>query len=154
DRYSAEGQYDRFPEIARQVVATRPDVIFAVAMGIVQSLARPGGNITGVSTDAGAEIYGKKVELLVQAVGKLSNARLLTSAANTQSPGGKAVIDAFEKMKIPYQLERLQSPINEVEYRRAFDAMRRDRVDGVVIGGDVENYTYRSVLGRLAQEYR
>ena len=80
DRYSAEGRYDRFPEIAQQVVAARPDVIFAVsnslvlalhaetrtipivawtgdpiAAGIVQSLARPGGNITGLSTDAGAD---------------------------------------------------------------------------------------------------
>jgi putative ABC transport system substrate-binding protein len=80
DRYSAEGRYDRFPEIAQQVVAARPRVIFAVAsplvlalhaetrtipivawtgdpiaLGIIQSLARPGGNITGLSTDAGAD---------------------------------------------------------------------------------------------------
>jgi putative ABC transport system substrate-binding protein len=173
DRYSAEGRYDRFAEIAKQVVAAQPDVIFAVAngpvlalhaetrtipivawtgdpiaLGIVQSLARPGGNITGLSTDAGAELYGKEVELLVQAVGTLSNARLLTALAGT------TVRAAFERMNISYRLERLQSPINEAEYRRAFDAMQRDQVDGVVIGGDVENYTNRWTLGRLAQEYR
>jgi putative ABC transport system substrate-binding protein len=177
DRYSAEGRYDRFPEIAQQVVAARPDVIFAIASplvhalhtetrtipivawtgdpianGIVQSLARPGGNITGLSTDAGPELYSKEVEFLVQAVGKLSNARLLT--ANAQLPSTKAVRGAFERMNISYRLEPLQSPINEAEYRRAFDAMQRDQVDGVVIGGDVESYTYRSTLGRLAQEYR
>jgi putative ABC transport system substrate-binding protein len=176
DRYSAEGRYDRFPEIAQQVVASRPDVIFAVAsplvlalhaetrtipivawtgdpiaLGIVQSLARPGGNITGLSADAGAEVYGKEVELLVQAVGRLSNARLLV--ANAQLPSAKAVRGAFERMNISYRLERLQSPISEAEYRRAFDAMQRDQVDGVVISGDVESYTYRSTLGRLAQEY-
>jgi putative ABC transport system substrate-binding protein len=74
DRYSAEGRPDRFPEIAHEVVATRPDVIFAMAdpvvlalqsetrtipivawtgdpvvSGIVSNIARPGGNVTGVS---------------------------------------------------------------------------------------------------------
>src|SRR5579859_7958551 len=84
DRYSAEGRFDRFPEIAHEVVATRPNVILSIsdnvalalkaetrtipivawtgdptAVGIVSNLARPGGNITGVSVDAGAEIGSK-----------------------------------------------------------------------------------------------
>jgi hypothetical protein len=54
-------------------------------------------------------------------------------------------------MKIPLRLEPLQTPINEAEYRRAFDAMQRDHVDGVLILADAENYTHRHLLGRLAQ---
>jgi hypothetical protein len=57
-----------------------------------------------------------------------------------------------EKMNIPLQLEFLQSPINEAEYKRAFDAMQRDHVDGVVISADAVNYTHRVLLGRMAQQ--
>jgi putative ABC transport system substrate-binding protein len=56
-------------------------------------------------------------------------------------------------MKIPLQLELLQTPVNEAEYRRAFDAMQRDHVDGVVIGPGLYNYNHRRLLGRLAQQY-
>src|SRR5262249_7200095 len=106
DRYSGEGQFDRFPEIAHQIVVTRPDAIYAlsnalirallfetrtipivawsgdpIAAGFVSSLARPGGNVTGVSADAGAEIGGKRVALLAEAVGKLENIRALATPA-------------------------------------------------------------------------
>jgi putative ABC transport system substrate-binding protein len=177
ERYCLEGRYDRLPEIVHEVVATRPDVIFTVtilltraltsetrtipivawtsdpiAAGIVSNLARPGGNVTGVSVDAGVEVLGKQLELLSKAVGTLSNVRMLTT--NRESPLVKPIREAAEKMNIPMRLELLQSPINEAEYRRAFDAMQRDQVDGVVISSDSVNYTNRVLLGRLAQQYR
>ena len=89
DRYSAEGQADRYESLAREVVATNPDLIYTggtpmtlrlkavtntipivtmtgdpIRFGIVSSLARPGGNITGVSVDAGVEVWGKRLALL------------------------------------------------------------------------------------------
>jgi putative tryptophan/tyrosine transport system substrate-binding protein len=179
DRYSAEGRFDRFPEIAREVVATQPDVISVistrmtlalqsvtrtipivawmtdpVAAGIASSLARPGGNVTGVSVDAGVEIAAKDIELLSEAVGKLSNVRLLATPATWDIPNSKAMREAAEKMSIPFRLEPLQSPIDEAEYRRAFDAMQRDHVDGVVISNEPEHLTNSRLLGQLAQEYR
>jgi putative ABC transport system substrate-binding protein len=179
ERYCLEGRYDRFSEIAHEVVVTRPDVIFAVtifltralrsethtipivawasdpiAAGIVSSLARPGANVTGVSPDAGVEVTGKLIELLAKAVGKLSNVRLLFTQAGREAPLVKTIREAAEKMNISIRLELLQSPINEAEYRRAFDAMQRDNVDGVVIPADSVNYTHRVLLGRLAQQYR
>lgn len=57
-------------------------------------------------------------------------------------------------MHIPLALQALEAPINEAEYTRAFDAMQQDHVDGVMITGESENYTYRVLLGRLAQQYR
>jgi putative tryptophan/tyrosine transport system substrate-binding protein len=112
ERYSAEGRYDRIPEIARQVVATRPDVIGAtsnvlvlalksetstipivawtsdpIVNGIIPgSLARPGGNITGVSMVAGPDFAVKRLELLVEAVGKLANARSVATPAAWEAP--------------------------------------------------------------------
>jgi putative ABC transport system substrate-binding protein len=179
DRYSAEGRFDRFPEIARDVVATRPDVIFAVstrmarvlqsetrtipvvaymtdpvAVGIASSLAHPGGNFTGVTSEAGAQIGAKYVEFLSEAVGKLTNVRALASPAAWEDPTAKPVRQAAEKMNIPLRLEPLHSPVDEAEYRRAFDAMQRDRVDGVLLSGENESFINGRLLGRLAQEYR
>jgi len=102
DRYSAEGRRERYGEIAREVVTTRPDAIWSIGtpltvelkavtnaipvvaltgdpvrLGLVSSLARPGGNITGVSADAGLEIWGKRLALLVEAVPKIARAVLM-----------------------------------------------------------------------------
>ena len=178
DRYSAEGRYDRIPTIAHQIVATGPYVIFALAdpvvlalqaetrtipivgwtgdpvlSGIVSNIARPGGNVTGVSITVGADFGGKVLQLFVDAVGKLSNARYLGKPAEWEAPEYKPLREAAEKMKIPLQLEPLQTPVDEAEYRRAFDAMQRDHVDAVLLSPAVENYTHRHLLGRLAQQY-
>jgi putative ABC transport system substrate-binding protein len=178
DRYSAEGRPERFPEIAHQIVATRPDVIFALAdpvvlalqaetrtipivgwtgdpvvAGIVSNIARPGGNVTGVSTMLDPEFGGKVLQLFKDAVGKLSNVRELETPAYWESPGYKAFREIAQRMKIPLQLEPLQTPVDEAECRRAFDAMQRDHVDGVLIGVALETYTHRHLLGRLAQQY-
>jgi putative ABC transport system substrate-binding protein len=90
ERYSGGGRAPHYPELAREVVSRNPDVIvsigtneltldfkaattaipivglFAVPVeaGIVASLARPGGNITGVSVDVGTEQWDKRIQLL------------------------------------------------------------------------------------------
>jgi len=119
DRYSAEGRFDRIPAIAHEVVAARPDVIFAlpdpvvlalqsetrtipivawtgdpVLSGIVSNIARPGGNVTGVSITVGADFGGKVLQLFVDAVGKLSNARALTIPAEWEAPEYKPFREA------------------------------------------------------------
>ena len=177
DRYSAEGRFDRYPELAKAIVATRPDVISTygsisellsetrtipivawvidpVGQGIVSSLARPGGNVTGVSNDAGADMGAKRIELFYQAVGKLTNICLLETVANAESFGAKSVRQACEKLNISYRSELLQAPIDEAEYRRAFERMKRDHVDGVAIIASGVQYTYRVLAGQLAREYR
>ena len=88
ERYSGEGQPERYAELARNVVNTHPDLILAVgarlsldfkmatktipivtividpiALELVPSIARPGGNITGVTIAAGLELIGKRMEL-------------------------------------------------------------------------------------------
>ncbi len=100
ERHSGQGRTDPYREFAREVVESHPDVIVAnatpfvaalkaltttipivgavndpVASGLVASLARPGGNVTAFTTDAGAEINGKALELLRDA--KPTAARLV-----------------------------------------------------------------------------
>jgi putative tryptophan/tyrosine transport system substrate-binding protein len=179
DRYSAEGSFDRFPEIARKVVATRPDVIYAVqtelvlalmsetrtipivawtsdpiAAGIVSNLARPGGNVTGLSVEAMPEFGAKAIQLLAEAVRKLSSARVLAPPLAWQLPIYQSARDTAEKMNIPLRLEPLQDPINEAEYRRAFETMKREQVDGAMLAFDGLSYANRELLGRLAQQFR
>ena len=104
ERYSGEGQPERYAELARHVVNTHPDLIFAVgaplsldfkmatvtipivtvvgdpiALGLVESIARPSGNITGITVTAGSELEGKRIELLVEVMPKLSTLSYLAS---------------------------------------------------------------------------
>jgi putative ABC transport system substrate-binding protein len=125
ERYSAEGRFDHFPELFHEVVAARPDAIPTVgttlqvkllqsetrtipivawtgdpiAGGIVSSLARPGGNVTGFSAVAGTEIGAKRLQLLAEAVDKLSNVRRLGTPTGTDAISISAE-DAAKKMNI------------------------------------------------------
>jgi putative ABC transport system substrate-binding protein len=92
ERYSGEGRAGHYPDLAREVVSRNPDMIVAIGtneldldfkaatttipivgifgapveFGIVASLARPGGNITGITVDVGPEQWGKRVQMLQQ----------------------------------------------------------------------------------------
>ena len=107
DYRSAEGRFDRLPDLAAELVHSRVDVIVAVVtqaslaaqkatgeipivmvgvadpvgVGLVHSLARPGGNITGTSSMA-AEIVGKQLEMLKQTTPKLARLAVLWNPAN------------------------------------------------------------------------
>src|SRR3954466_10097959 len=101
ERYSAEGDHSRYGGVAREIVSRTPDLIvmgpnpvvavFArttttiplvafmidpLAAGLVTSLARPGGNLTGITLDAGLEIWGKRLELLKEAIPSTERAEL------------------------------------------------------------------------------
>jgi putative ABC transport system substrate-binding protein len=122
-RYSAEGHEDRFAAIAHEAVAQGPDMIFGAssrlvarlkeatstipivaatsdpgAWGIVSNLARPGGNITGVSSDSGVEISGKRLALLKEAVPHLSKVGFLATPLMWNTTEGKIVLDAAKKL--------------------------------------------------------
>jgi putative ABC transport system substrate-binding protein len=94
DRYTGDGQPERYADIARNVVRSKPDVIVLgpshqlimqlgketatipivvvvgdpVAAGLVRNIARPEGNITGIAADARVEMQGKHLDILRQAV--------------------------------------------------------------------------------------
>src|SRR4030095_12522097 len=107
---SAQGKVDRFPTLAEELVRQKPDVVFAssttealtfknatrtipiifhvttdpVADGLVDSLARPGGNITGVTTIS-TELAGKRLELLKEIVPKLTRVAVLRDSQGESS---------------------------------------------------------------------
>jgi len=110
-RYSGGGIPEHYAELAREVVRTEPDVIFTVtsrmvlhfkaasstipivaatgdpvALGIAASLARPGGNYTGVIGDTGPEFYAKLLGVLKEAVPTLSTVGFISPPALWGSP--------------------------------------------------------------------
>ena len=108
----AEGKRDRFPELAAELVSLKVDIIVVaggtrliqaaknatktipivmmgrgldpVEAGLVESLARPGGNVTGI-TNLSRELSGKRLELLKEAVPKLARVAVLYDPANLAS---------------------------------------------------------------------
>jgi putative ABC transport system substrate-binding protein len=178
ERYSGEGQTERFDSLAREVVSASPDLIFPVATvltqkfklatstipivamtgdpvasGLVNSMARPGGNITGATVDAGPALHGKRVEFLMEASPSSSYARFLASQSSWDNPGGSAVRKAAKQADISIALALLDSDINEAAYQRVFNAMGQDRVDALVVADQPENFTYRRLLVELAAKY-
>ena len=103
----SEGHSEKLPELMAELLRLKVDVVFAfttvgvqaaknatkeipivfgahnpVELGVVASLARPGGNITGLSLSVGPEIYGKHIELLKETVPKLSRVAALLNPVN------------------------------------------------------------------------
>jgi putative ABC transport system substrate-binding protein len=156
----AEGQPDRQPEIAAEVVRLKVDVIVVsggyrliraaknatkmipivmvgffgddpVKIGLVESLARPGGNVTGL-TNLSGELGGKRLELLKEAVPKLTRVAVLYNPAN---PGATREI----KEDLPIAARALGLTIQHWEVRaadefeRAFAAKKKERPEGLYV---------------------
>jgi putative ABC transport system substrate-binding protein len=179
DLYSAEGHTDRYGDLAREVVSTNPDLIVTagtpltlrfkaatntipvvtitgdpIRFGLISSIARPGGNITGVSVDAGLEIWGKRLELLAQALPKLTNTAFVSTQGGWNGAGGRGLRDTAQKLGISLTPATLGSTVNEAEYRFVFSSIQRDQVDGIMISDETENYPYRLLLVQLVEQIR
>jgi putative ABC transport system substrate-binding protein len=179
ERYSGGGQIERYGAIAQEVVDTKPDLILSIGapltgrfkaitktipiiavtgdpirFGIITNIARPGGNITGVSVDAGVEIWGKRLEILSEAVPKLSRVVYLSTQGNLESAGGKATQEVARKMGVSLVPAPVRSPVNEAEYRRVFDAIQRDQVDGLIFSAEFEHQPHRFLLIQLLRQIR
>ena len=177
ERYSGEGQPERYAELARRVVNTHPDVIFAlgaslaldfkmatatipivtvvgdpISLGLVESIARPGGNITGITVLAGSELEGKRIELLVELMPKLSTLNYLASRSFWED-ARRTAADAREAAKragILLRAALLGSTFNEVEYQRVFRSMEQDRADALMVSEEAEHVTHRATIVELA----
>jgi len=151
----AEGKYDRLPELAAELVRLKVDVLVthstpgtlaakqatktipivmavsgdAVATGLVASLARPGGNITG-STFFGPELHGKRIELLKEALPRIAQVAILLNAENPASaPSFQVAERTASSLKVKVQKFEVREPS---EFKGAFAAMVKRRIDAVV----------------------
>jgi putative ABC transport system substrate-binding protein len=157
----AEGKFDRAPELAAELVRLKVDVIVVAAgsrwvqpvknatktipivmsgagidpveAGFVESLARPGGNVTGI-TNISAALGGKRLEILKEAVGKVTRVAVLYDPSS---------LGSIRELKegLPAAARALKLTIQSWEVRaaddfeRVFAAMRKWRPDGLYVNG-------------------
>jgi len=126
-----------------------------VAYGLVESLARPGGNVTGVSVDAGLEVWGKRLDILKEIIPGLSRVAFLAATREQwESPNGPAVREAAERLGISLIVSPLEGDLGDAKYRHVFELMAQERADALIVNPSPENFTYRRLIVELSEKAR
>ena len=174
---SAEGRLERFPNLAIELVRLRVDLILTrgtpaalaakkatgtipvvmaaigdpVGTGVVTSLARPGGNVTGLSAIV-IDLMAKRLELLTQVVPVVSRIAAILNMSNPASvPGWKELEIAAPRLGVQVQLLDVRTP---EDLGRAFDAGIQQHVGAAVVGIDDLTQMHRRVVVDLAAKHR
>jgi putative ABC transport system substrate-binding protein len=121
--------------------------------GLVTSLSRPGGNLTGITLDAGIEIWGKRLEILKEAVPDASKAAFLGMREGWEGSSGQFLRDAGTRLGISLiSLLPQQGIASEIE--RLFAEMKEQGTDAVLVTGEGDLYAHRHLIVHLAGESR
>jgi ABC-type uncharacterized transport system substrate-binding protein len=170
----AEGKVNRFPELAAELVRLKVDIILVsggdrlilaaknatktipivmtgggldpVEAGLVESLARPGGNVTGI-TNLITELSGKRLELLKEAVSKVARVAVLYDPT-----GPSSVREVKEVLPVAARALRLTIQPWEVRaadgFEKVFAELNKERPDGLyVLGGPLMNSYQKRIVG-------
>jgi putative ABC transport system substrate-binding protein len=174
----AEGKLDRLPALARELVQLRVDVIVPVgsaairaardatttipivmyggfdpvAAGFVTSLARPGGNITGVLTLPGSSLAGKKMGLLREAVP--GAARIALLAPDDPDPAVRAQVQETQKAASSLGITLVVVEVRGGNYDRAFATIAAERAEALFIANSPFFMRDRKRIIELAAKHR
>lgn len=165
----AQGQVERLPKLATELARLQPDVLVtpgtpatlaakrttntipivfagvadAVGAGLVTSLARPGGNVTGLTSNS-AELGGKRLELLKEVVSKASRVAVLFNPADRSNV---LILKQLEEAAPTLGLTLQPIGVREPgEFARAFGAMTRLRADAMFGVPGVLTFAHKAVL--------
>jgi putative tryptophan/tyrosine transport system substrate-binding protein len=173
----AEGRYDRLPGMAVDLVQRQVSMIAAsstpaalaakaatavipivfetaadpVRLGLVGSLSRPGGNITGV-TQASAEVAPKRLELLHELLPKAGVVAMLVNPTVPElaEPQAREVLSAAQALGVELHVLNAST---EQDFDRVFVKLTELRADGLVIGGDAFFTTHAKRLAALTVQH-
>jgi putative ABC transport system substrate-binding protein len=170
----AEGKVERLPDLAAELVRRKVDLIVApagsaalaaknatssipivmifpndpVELGLVASLSRPGGNITGTTFTPGPEIFGKQVQILKEAIPHASRVAILWNPADPESARLVTGVESSARsLGIRPQRVEARGP---AEFDGAFAAMARERAEGLLVAGGSTFLVHRARLADLA----
>ena len=173
----AEGHFDRLPALVAELVAAKVDVIVTfsypvagaakegtsaipivifgagdpVKTHLVASLNRPGGNVTGIS-DVAAELAPKRLELLKEAAPKLLRVAMLWNANDLgMTTRYEASAAAAKKLGVTVLSFGVREPD---DFGDAFEAMERDKPDGLLMVADALTFLNRKRVFDFAAEHR
>jgi len=174
----ADGRVDRLPDLAAELVRLKVDLIVSwgtqgvtaarnasrtipvvmiavrdpVGVGLVASLARPGGNVTGVSGYAGLEMVAKQLELLKETVPDIRNVAILSNPTNAYHELAIREMNARARsLGVQLQLVEARSPN---EFEGAFAAMAKERAGALIVLSDAMLNSHRTRLADLAARNR
>jgi putative ABC transport system substrate-binding protein len=179
ERRAGSGRREGYPDLAREVVALKPDIIFAtsgwvaqalraittaipivtitsepVVLGLATSLPRPGGNITGFTVDPGTEVVGKRLELVKEVVPSATRVAFLSTKQAWDGMWGRVMREAAERTGATSIAATVGDPIGESEYRRAFAVMATERAQALVVSDHAEGIVNRPLIVELAAQAR
>jgi putative ABC transport system substrate-binding protein len=170
----AEGRLDRLPDLAAELVRLNVEVIVVgdsaairpaaqatsripivmtvsndpVGAGYIVSLARPGGNITGLS-NLSSDLFGKRLELLQEVVPKLS--RVVVLGPRRQRDWSEMMESVATPMGIKLRTLNVQ---DSTDFAEAFDMATRERIGGIIVLPAPITNTYRKQIVALAAKSR
>jgi putative ABC transport system substrate-binding protein len=171
----AEGRSERFPEIIEELISLKANVIFALSLpaalaakgatttvpivfiasdplgsGLVSSLARPGGNLTGFSLALGDEFSSKWLELLKEAVPAISRVAVLWNPVNPANSHYVTVLrDAAEKLGLRLQPQAVSDPD---QFNGTFATIVAERAQALIVVVDPVTTRYRKRVVELAMK--
>jgi putative ABC transport system substrate-binding protein len=179
ERRSALGRPERLPDIVAEVTRLNPDVIvvptnriarafqaatgipivgptlsFPVEYGLTTNLARPGGNLTGLTDDAGPEIAAKELDLLTEAVPGATRVACLGTTTLWNGPMGRLLREAAQRRGMLLGDASMEGPFEEAQYLDAFRGIVRTGAQAVVVGPNGENWVNRRLIAALAVRNR
>ena len=154
-RYT-EGKDERAPSLAAELVSLKPDLIVAygtaqvravkqvtstipivmvgvidpVRRGLVASLAHPGGNVTGLTATVGMEVLGKRLQLLKEAVPKVSRVAVLYYSGGESGGAASVMEEAARALDVTLQHYGVRDP---EELESVFAAMAKARLDALLV---------------------
>ena len=178
ERRSAEGRYERFGDIVAELVRLKADVIVTVGdsmtraakavtttvpivmapsgdpvgEGLVQSLARPGGNITGLTVQVGPEIDAKRLELLREMLPGVSHVAYLAlkETKEWESRWGKSVRTAAQALGVTL----VPAEFSPHQYSDAFTLISRARTEALFVSLSGTAYADRALIVDFATRTR
>jgi putative ABC transport system substrate-binding protein len=177
ERYSGEGRPEGFAGLARKVVDRQPDVIVVrsdfiaqaaraatstipivwvggdpIQAGLVTSLARPGGNITGVTVFAGNGIDGKRLQVLKDALPSTSRVGYLDLRTYWEGDA-RSLREPSRQLQIAVVGVLLEGSTPS-EYQRVFDELAQNRPDAIMVHGRADLTAYHQLIVELANKSR
>jgi len=174
----AEGNVERLPDLAAELVRRKVDVIVApagsaalaaknatssipivmifpsdpVEMGLVASLRRPGGNITGTTFTPGPEIFGRQLQILKETIPRASRVAILSNPADPSFALQVREVEAAART-LHMRLQHVEARGPE-QFDSAFAAMARERADALLVNGTSTFLAHRVRLAELAVKNR
>ena len=178
ERYSAEGHHERYADLAREIVNRNPDVIVTgtnpvvttfkattttipivafmidpLQARLVTSLGRPGGNLTGITLDAGIENWGKRLQILKEAIPSAAKVAFLGMRDGWEGSSGQVLRDVGAQMGISLGFTLPQEG-NPSELERIFASLEQQQPDAVLVSGEGDLYAHRKLIAELAEKKR